>query len=257
MAVAHSRRSLPSAKALLAMAEFLTFALAAPVAAMGEIAVGERRGSWSRPGRSAILGLVGACLGLARDDESSHAALESGYGLALRVQQVGSLLADYHAAQVPPRRRGRRFATRAEELAVNDLETVLSRRDYRTDVLVLAALWSRPCARWTLAEIEAALRAPHYTPYFGRKSCPLMLPLAPHRQEAADPVAALEARSATGPDVERQLVRTPTQASVTMTAADARSFSLPVQRVEIRRDEIASRRRWQFLLREDAVVGSS
>src|SRR3954452_22752570 len=86
------------------MTDILTFALAAPLAAMGEIAVGERRGSWTRPGRSAVLGLIAACLGIDRDDEEAHAALESGYGLALRLQSLGPLLADYHTAQVPPAR---------------------------------------------------------------------------------------------------------------------------------------------------------
>jgi len=150
------------------MTEFLTFVLAAPLAAMGEIAVGERRGSWDRPGRSAVLGLIAAALGLDRQDEQAHSALETGFGLALRVQHVGTLLPDYHTAQVPPARRGRRFATRAAELSAPDLETILSRRDYRTDVLALAALWSRPGACWPLLEIETALRAPFYTPYFGR-----------------------------------------------------------------------------------------
>jgi CRISPR system Cascade subunit CasD len=236
------------------MPEFLTFALAAPLAAMGEIAVGERRGSWDRPGRSAVLGLVAACLGIERDDEAAHAALEAGYGLALRRQRLGPLLADYHTAQVPPARRGRRFATRAEELAADDLETILSRRDYRADVLVLAALWLRPGAYWPLDEIETALRAPHYTPYFGRKSCPLMLPLSPHRHEAADPAAALSLRDANGPEPERQLSRSSGPAVVTMTVADVREFDLKFARVEIRRDAVRSRRRWQFALREDAVL---
>ena len=136
------------------MPEFLTFALAAPLAAMGDIAVGERRGGWDRPGRSAVLGLVAACLGLTREDEAAHAALESGYGLALCRQRLGPLLADYHTAQVPPRQRGRRFATRAEELAAQDFETILSRRDYRTDFLVLGALWQRSGARWPLEQIR-------------------------------------------------------------------------------------------------------
>src|SRR4051812_16961130 len=144
---------------------------------MGEIAVGERRGSWDRPGRSAVLGLIAACMGLTRDDEEAHEALENGYGLALQVQNVGPLLPDYHTAQVPPARRGRRFATRAEELATRDLETILSRRDYRTEVFVLGALWRKAGARWSLLEVEEALLKPHYAPYFGRKSCPLMLPL--------------------------------------------------------------------------------
>jgi CRISPR system Cascade subunit CasD len=236
------------------MPEFLTFALAAPLAAMGEIAVGERRGSWDRPGRSAVLGLVAACLGLARDDEAAHAALESGYGLALRRQCLGPLLADYHTAQVPPSQRGRRFATRAEELAADNLKTILSRRDYRVDVIVLAALWQRESMRWPLEEIETALRAPRYTPYFGRKSCPLMLPLSPHREEAADPAAVLASRAAGGPLPERQLFRALGGAMVTMTAADARQFGLKFDRIEIRRDAVASRRRWQFALREDAIL---
>jgi CRISPR system Cascade subunit CasD len=239
------------------MPEFLTFVLAAPLAAMGEIAVGERRGSWDRPGRSAVLGLIAACLGIDREDEEAHAALETGYGLALRVQQVGPLLPDYHTAQVPPVRRGRRFSTRAEELKAKDLETILSRRDYRTDVVALAALWRRSDARWSLTEIEVALRAPQYVPYFGRKSCPLMLPLAPDRSEAADPVTALAMRANGGPELERQLLRLRSGAVVTMTAADAREFDLHIQRVEMRRDALASRRRWQFALREEALLSES
>jgi CRISPR system Cascade subunit CasD len=238
------------------MSEFLTFALAAPLAAMGEIAVGERRGSWDRPGRSAILGLVAACLGLAREDEAAHASLESGYGLALRRQRLGPLLADYHTTQVPPRQRGRRFATRAEELSAETLETILSRRDYRTDVLVLAALWPRTGARWPLEEVEAALNSPHYTPYFGRKSCPLMLPLAARRQEAADPAAALASRAANGSEPERQTFRSSQPAVVTMSAADARKFGLQFRHIEMRRDAVTSRRRWQFGLREDAILAA-
>ena len=238
------------------MPEFLTFALAAPLAAMGDIAVGERRGSWDRPGRSAILGLIAACLGLVREDEAAHAALETGFGVALRRQGLGSLLADYHTAQVPPRQRGRRFATRAEELGAGSLETILSRRDYRAEVLVLAALWARLGARWPLTEIEAALNAPHYAPYFGRKSCPLMLPLAARCQQAADPAAALARRAIDGPEPELQTLRLSQSAVITMSAADAHEFGLQFQRVEVRRDAVVSRRRWQFGLREDAVLAA-
>jgi len=237
-----------------AMHEFLTFALAAPLAAMGEIAVGERRGSWDRPGRSAILGLIAGCLGLAREDEAAHAALEVGFGLALRQQHLGAVLPDYHTAQVPPKQRGRRFATRTEELGADTLETILSRRDYRTDVLVLAALWAKAGARWSLEEIEASLNAPQYAPYFGRKSCPLMLPMAPRRQQAVNPADALASRAANGPDPERQTLWLSGPAVITMTAADAHEFGLQVQRVEIRRDAVVSRRRWQFGLREDAIL---
>jgi CRISPR system Cascade subunit CasD len=224
---------------------------------MGEIAVGERRGSWDRPGRSAILGLIAACLGVDREDETAHAELEIGYGLALQQQRLGPRLADYHTAQVPPRLRGRRFATRAEELSSASLETILSRRDYRTDVLVLAALWARPGAKWLLSEIEVALNSPQYSPYFGRKSCPLMLPLAPRRQDAADPAAALIARAADGPEPERQMFPLSGAGVISLNRADASEFGLPVQHVEIRRDAVVSRQRWQFGLREDAILVAS
>ncbi|HET9848468.1 MAG TPA: type I-E CRISPR-associated protein Cas5/CasD [Candidatus Dormibacteraeota bacterium] len=239
------------------MPEFLTFTLTAPLAAMGEIAVGERRSSWDRPGRSAVLGLIAGCMGLTREDEAAHNSLETGYGLALRVQNAGPLLPDYHTAQVPPVRRGRRFSTRAEELGAPDLETILSRRDYRTEVMVLTALWNRPGGRWSLTEIEEALLSPRYAPYFGRKSCPLMLPMAPQRIEAANPVAALSQRANAGPELERQLLRLSPGAIVTMTASDAREFALPIERIEVRRDALASRRRWQFTLREEAVLSES
>jgi len=244
-----------------AMPEFLTFALAAPLAAMGEVAVGERRSSWDRPGRSAVLGLVAACLGLTREDEAAHAALETGYGLALRRECIGPLLADYHTAQVPPRQCGRRFSTRAKELAASDLETVLSRRDYRSDLLVLATLWMRPAARWPLAEIAGAMRAPAFVPYLGRKSCPLMLPMAPKLAEAVDPAVALAARAAAFAEWAREqrawLLNHREPPVVTMDAADARSFGLAFQRIEVRRDGIASRRRWQFVLREEAVLAAT
>ncbi|MGH7046609.1 MAG: type I-E CRISPR-associated protein Cas5/CasD [Stellaceae bacterium] len=239
------------------MTEFLTFALAAPLAAMGALAVGERRGTWDRPARSAVLGLIAGCLGLTRDEEAGHLALEAGYGLALRRQSLGPLLADYHTAQVPPRRRGRRFATRAEELAATPLETILSRRDYHTDTAVLAALWARGAGRWPLEEIAEHLVSPHFAPYFGRKSCPLMLPLAPRLHSAPHPVAALSERAEHGPEPERQMLRQTRAAPVvTMTRSDALFFGLEFDRVEIRRDAIASRRRWQFALREDAVLSA-
>jgi hypothetical protein len=40
----------------------------------------------------------------------------------------------------------------------------------------------------------------------------------------------------------------------TLDAADARAFGLDYRRVEMRRDALASRRRWQFNLREEAVL---
>src|SRR5260370_38294773 len=98
------------------MGEHLVFLLRAPLGAMGGVAVGERRAGFDRPGKSAILGLVAAALGLDRSDEAAHATLAEGYGIGLGEIASGRLLFDYHTAQPPPQRKNRRSATRAAGL---------------------------------------------------------------------------------------------------------------------------------------------
>ena len=58
-------------------------------------------------------------------------ALRNSRGEDLPVRAPFRLTIDYHTAQSPPRMRNRRFATRREELAVKDLGTILTRREYR------------------------------------------------------------------------------------------------------------------------------
>ena len=265
--VAASPTSSPS-PAASAMPLYLTFALVAPLASFGGIAVGERRSGWDRPGRSAVLGLVGACLGLLREDDAAQTALTEGYGLALFCHAPGRLLADYHTTQVPSAKRGRRFATRAQELAVpkSELNTILTRRDYRSGAWHLGAIWARePAPRWSLAEIAAAMQRPVFTPCLGRKSCPLGLPLAPLVSDAPDPAAALLHRRDTGPEaglpdrhrgrLRDSLADAPGEPVIVLDAADVTPGDVRLRRVELRRDQPRSRRRWQFDLREEAVLG--
>ena len=155
------------------MQPFLTFVLSAPLAAMGEVAVGEWRGGQARPARSAVLGLIAGCLGLLREDEAGQSALQAGLGLAMQVCPPGAGLIDYHTAQLAEPRRGVLHRNRAAELAVErkDLKTVLSRREYRGDMRVLVAVWTRAECDWQLRQVEEALRRPAFIPYFGRRSC--------------------------------------------------------------------------------------
>jgi CRISPR system Cascade subunit CasD len=201
-----------------------------------------------------VLGLIAACLGFDRVDEAAHRALEFGYGLALRVESMGPLLADYHTVQVPPGRRGQVFRTRREELAVADLGTILSRRDYHTDAVVIVALWPRARPRWPLEDIASAMRAPRWIPYLGRRACPLMLPLAPEIEDASDPAAALATRAERDAGLRLLGLCAHADPVVALDAADARRWALPYRSVEMRRDALASRRRWQFALREEAVL---
>src|SRR5437667_11446863 len=100
--------------------DFLVFQLQAPLSSWGDTAVGEYRGTYDYPGEAALVGLLGAALGLRREQEIEHAALCLGYGFAVGVQSSGTLLRDYHTAQVPGRAalRDRPHATRRHELAV-------------------------------------------------------------------------------------------------------------------------------------------
>lgn len=181
---------------------YLVFQLQAPLASWGESAVGEFRGTTEYPAQSALVGLLGAALGLLREDESAHAALRDGYGFAVAVLSSGSLLRDYHTAQVPPRAalKGRPQATRRHELAVpkTTLSTILSTRDYRQDAASLVAVQSRGDGTppHTLADLASALRHPKFTLYLGRKACAPAAPLWPQVIEVESAQTAFAAYGA-------------------------------------------------------------
>lgn len=243
------------------MRNFLLLTLYAPLAGMGDIAVGERRTSFGRPARSAILGLLGAALGIERRDEAGHATLERGYGLAVRTEAEGTLLQDYHTAQVPPARKGRRWSTRRAELAEPALETVLSLREYRAGPRHTVALWAREGAPHTLEELAKALRRPRFTLYFGRKACPLGLPPAPRLVEAPTLSDAFARFDREMPAAERELrvdaLGLPPRPGPLHADVEAGSWlgeGLTLRRIERRRDAIISRRRWQFGLRDELVA---
>ncbi len=240
------------------MRDHLVFVLHGPMAAFGGVAVGERRGGEARPARSALLGLLAAALGIERTEAAAHAAMEHGYGVAVRVDAPGVTFSDYHTAQVPPARRGERHATRRAELDARPLETILSRRDYRTDSLFTVAVWARETAPatpflTTLADLAAALQRPRFCLSVGRKSCPLGLPPGPVVVTAANALAAMEARPVPAPE---QVVRQRLRARATMLATDADGMpaDVPTRWTETRRDGIASRDRWQFSLRTERLI---
>lgn len=234
---------------------FLLFTVYAPMGSFGEIAVGERRMSWARPGRSAILGLVAAAQGIERTDEAAHHQLETGLHYAVRTDTPGRPLMDYHTAQTPKARGGRTFATRRQELESDDLNTVLSSREWRSDACFTIALWPRPDRIVDLDKIASALRCPHFVLYVGRKSAPLGLPLNPEIIEADTFAAAFHARQ---PNEEEQnvlqRVRIDGVASG-MIAFDHDAPGAPADvRIERRRDAVLNRSRWQFTDRLEAVV---
>jgi len=227
---------------------FLLLQLYGPLASWGDIAVGERRPSTTQPSRSAVLGLVAAALGVRRDDSEGLAALNNDLAVAFRVDGAGLLLSDFHTAQVPQTSRKSDPRTRADELASDDLHTVLSTRDYRCDALAFGCLWHEvESPRWSLERIADALHHPVFATYLGRKACVPALPFRPVIVEADSPVAALRMAR---PDAEF-LEGLPLDAT--------RSFHWggavgPATQTIIRRDWLSSRGRWQFVEREEHIL---
>lgn len=235
------------------MPSYLLFRLFGPMAAWGDIAVGERRHVFPQPTKSAILGLVAGALGLRRTDDEQLAALHGGYGFASRVDSPGLLLTDFHTAQTPPEsavRRAKGFRTRRDELSIrrSDLETILSYRDYHTDALAVACLWPLENAPYSLEQLADALRRPVFAPYLGRRSCSPSLPFTPRIVEGSSPTATL--RNANFPDDDLLTGIVSDRARSYYWEGEIPSDIEPLQTIR-RRDIARSRIQWQFAERTE------
>lgn len=248
------------------MTDYLLLRLYGPLASWGEIAVGESRHSAVHPSRSALLGLLGAALGITRSDESGQQALNAGYRFGIKLESPGSPLRDYHTIQigVPPRKF--QFRSRRQELSADKIDTILSAREYRCDSLALVAVEALPKAPADLDALAQALRQPHFPLYLGRKSCPLALPLLPQRVARATLREALDnvvwpsllglldkyQPQQTWPNrQDRQAFRTK---QVRYYWEDGMEAGLQPSFETVRHDQPLSRARWQFAPRREWVA---
>jgi CRISPR system Cascade subunit CasD len=177
------------------MGKFLILKLQAPVQAWGEHTFEGFRPSANFPTRSGVLGLLGACLGFRRNDSGRLQQLQDSVGMAVRVDERRVTrrdgtsrtlrvmkITDYHTIQ----------NARVEYSGLRSHETIQTWREYLFDAEFTVALWSHPHAPISLAELEAAVKRPVFTPYLGRRSCPIAQPLFQGRIEAANVIEALK-----------------------------------------------------------------
>lgn len=174
--------------------EHLTFRLYGPMASWGDVAVGEARHTEHYPSKSAIVGLLGAALGIRREEEDVHHNLSDAYQQATKVLRSGQLMKDYHTAQAPDSAGKFRYRTRRDEIITgrNRLGTVLSSREYLTDAHVVVSIRASVRSKWCLSELANALYKPKFHLYLGRKSFPLAVPLNPQIIKAPDFRTALD-----------------------------------------------------------------
>lgn len=234
------------------MREYLTFDLYGPLASWGDIAVGETRPTYAHPSKSAIVGLLAAAMGVDRDKDDIHNSLQASYGFAVLVESPGVPLRDYHTTQSPTQASLKRLGgayTRGQELQADDLGTILSSRDYRCEALYGIFLWVEGTdAPFSLQEMAEALEHPRFHLYLGRKSCPPALPLQPRILQADNLSQALEKISLDQADSLKALPRKPPRGLYW--EGDRDEGVVPRYSFQ-RRDAVISRRRWQFLVRDE------
>lgn len=109
------------------------------------------------PSKSAVIGLVAASLGFRRDNDRDISRLNE-LDFAVRVDQEGALLKDYHTAH--------KYKSNGE------LErTYVTTRYYIEDAVFVVAL-SHSDAAW-IDKIAYVLKNPYFQPFLGRRSLPL------------------------------------------------------------------------------------
>lgn len=140
----------------------LMLRLAGPLQSWGSGSRFVRRTTEPAPTKSGVLGLVGAAMGIPRDEPLPAELLGLRFGV--RIDQPGELLRDFHTAARPVKRK-------------DDVEWItlpLSSRSYLSDAVFLAVLEGD---HDVVAKINEAIWHPHFLLYLGRRSCPPTLPI--------------------------------------------------------------------------------
>lgn len=237
------------------MTDHLLFQLYGSLSAWGEPAVGEVRHTGLIPGRSAITGLLAAALGIRRQQEEQLNALQAHYYIAVRQLTTSSWLRDFHTIQMPKENSKLRYNTRRDEilLAPDELQTMLSTRDYLCDAYYLIAIEATDHAPYQLETLRQALSAPVFPLYLGRKSCPPGLPLAPRCVQGELAQVLADETALYLPLQQHQANQTSKKKKCwgrqCFWEGAARRKGLQLQQTVNRMDQPVSRRRWQFTAR--------
>lgn len=171
------------------MKPYLILRLSGPMQAWGQPTFEGTRPTASFPTRSGLLGLMGACLGIRRNDKTALQNLADSIRFAVRCDTHAAegrkiptvKLTDYHTVQ----------NAREDYRGLKSHDTIQTWREYLCDAHFTVAVWCTGNSVYTLQDMTNAVQKPYFTPYLGRRSCPLTCPLFFANCEAADPKQAL------------------------------------------------------------------
>lgn len=148
----------------------LLLRLAAPLQSWGADSKFETRRTNREPTKSGVVGLVAAALGLRRDETEAIQQLNA-LRFGVRVDQEGSLLADYHTAGNPTPEEAKKIRKAGKKTD----GVYVTKRYYLADAVFLVGLESDDEA--LLRNLQTALTHPAFPLFLGRRSCPPTQPL--------------------------------------------------------------------------------
>ena len=149
--------------------EYLILRLQGVMQSWGGHTYEDYRPSMLFPTRSALVGLLAACLGIDRNDCERQKVLSQSFSCAVRADERGfsvRKLTDFHTV----------LEARKVDGTPNK-NPVVSRREYLCDASFTVSLYLKESPLYTVDVLIRHLQKPVYTPFLGRRSCPLGVPL--------------------------------------------------------------------------------
>lgn len=122
----------------------------------------------SEPSKSGVLGLVGAALGMARDDHELLARLRS-FRMAVRIDRPGRVIRDLHTVGAGT------FRGQPHSMWGLEGKTVVTHRHYLADAAFTVALGHED--EEFVGRIAEALQNPVWPLFLGRRSCAPSVPV--------------------------------------------------------------------------------
>lgn len=162
--------------------KFIKFTLNSPLQSWGEDSRWDYRATALFPSKSAIIGLLGCCLGIPRG-APEIIELDNSLCMAVRSERSGSIMTDYHTVQDI-----NGSILNAEGKPRTGGNTLITPKQYLQDALFTIIIWGKDSV---LKACYDAMWHPKWSVYLGRKSCVPSIPIIPTWIEAETPEKAV------------------------------------------------------------------